>query len=160
MRYRNGIKEYLLMALIYGIPMGLLFVLKSNILTGTIMGVLSGMLFAFIIFLFIKFQEKKFDKKRVEIAKERRIICDGAATIQGTGGWLFLTELGIEFYPHKINVSREELKIPINMIRSVTTNKNQIIIYTTPNFMYTINVSHNKEWKKQIDGVLAGSIKE
>lgn len=159
MIYRNGIKEYSLIALLFGIPMGLLFgLLNLNLIVGIISGVLSGFLFTFLMFLFVKFQEKKFDKKRLEIAKERKIMCDGGATIQGTGGWTFFTEKGIEFYPHKINFSQEELIIPTNMIELVGTNKNQIIINTTENLTFEIVVSHNKEWKKQIEDVLAGSI--
>lgn len=160
MIYRNGIKEYSLMALLFGIPMGLLFGIRSlSLIVGVIFGVLSGFLFAFLMFLFVKFQEKKFDKKREEIAKERKVICDGGATVQGTGGWMFFTEQGIEFYPHKINFSQENLMIPMNMIESVKTNKNQIIINTTENLTFAIVVSHNKEWKQQIESALVGYVK-
>lgn len=161
MIYRNGIKEYALMALLFGIPMGLLFgLLRLSLIVGIATGVLSGFLFTCLMFLFIKFQEKKFDKKREEIAKERKVICDGGATIQGTGGWIFLTEQGIEFYPHKINISQEKFILPMNMIESVKTNKNQIIVNTTDKLMYAIVVSHNKEWKNQIESGITDSIKE
>lgn len=36
-------------------------------------------------FLISRGLEKKFDKKRAEIAGERKIICDGAATVHGNG---------------------------------------------------------------------------
>ena len=161
MSYRNGLKEYLLIGFIFGIPMGFLFgMIHLSVLLGIITGFLSGFLFAFTMFLFIKFQEKKFDKKRLEIAKERKVICDGGATVEGTGGWMFFTEQGLEFYPHKINISREELIISMNIIESVNINKNQIIVNTTDSLSYKIVVSHNKEWKKQIEGGLTGSIKK
>lgn len=160
MIYKNGIKEYSLMFFLFGIPMGTFFGFSTlNVLVGIFGGVFSGFLFAFFIFLFIKFQEKKFDKKRVEIAKERKVICDGGATIRGIGGWMFLTEKGIEFYPHKINFSQEELRIPMNLIESVKTNKNQVIINTTQNLTYVIVVCYNKEWKKQIECALASFVK-
>ena len=155
MTYSNGIKEYLLSGLIFGGIMGACFgLIYFSLIVGVLSGILSGFLFAFLIFLFCKVQEKKFDKMRVEIAQERRIICDGGATVQGTGGWLFFTDHGLEFYPHKINFSQEELIIPIEMIKEVKTHKNQIVIDTTEDLTFAILVSHNKDWQKQIEDYL------
>lgn len=154
MTYKNGVKEYVLTGLLFGIPMGILFgLMHLSLSLGIIAGFLCGFLFTFLIFLFVKYQEKIFDKKRTEIAKERKIICDGGATIDGNGGWLFFTENGIEFYPHKINISTKEIVIPTNTIESVTTNKNQILIGSNGQTV-AIVVSHNKEWKKQIESAL------
>ena len=155
MIYKNGIKEYTLTTVFFGIPMGILFGLFTlSLIVGIISGVASGLLFTLLIFIFIKIQEKKYDKKRLEIAKERKIICDGGATINGNGGWMFLTEAGIEFYPHKINISTEEIKIPTSMIESVKTHKNQIVVSTANKSNVAIVVSHNKEWQKQIEARL------
>ncbi len=155
MIYRNGIKEYGLMGVLFGIPMGAMFGLKYlSLLTGIISGVLCGFLFAFLMFLFVKYQEKKFDKKREQIAKERKIICDGGATVNGNGGWMFFTEQGLEFYPHKINLSTKEIVIPMHTIASVKTYRNQILVSTNGQVV-AIVVSHNKEWKKQIDDAIA-----
>ena len=154
MTYKNGIKEYALTGVMFGVPMGILFgLMHLSLLLGVITGFLCGFLFALLIFLFVKYQEKKFDKKRAEIAKERKIFCDGAATINGNGGWLFFTEKGLEFYPHKINISTKEIVIPINTIKTVNTYRNQIIINAGENPV-VILVSHNKGWKKQIENAL------
>ena len=154
MTYKNGIKEYALTGVMFGVPMGFLFgLMHLSLLLGIIAGFFGGFLFAFLIFLFVKYQEKKFDKKRTEIAKERKIICDGGATINGNGGWMFFTENGIEFYPHKINISTKEIVIPTNTIESVKTNKNQILVSANGKTI-AIVVSHNKEWKKQIEDAL------
>lgn len=151
MTYKNGTKEYTMTTLLFGGPMGVLFgLVLQNALAGVISGVFCGCFFTLFIFLFIKIQEKKYDKKRFEIAKERRVVCDGAATIQGNGGWMFFTEYGLEFYPHKINISQKVLMIPIDTIKSVKTNKNQIIVDTIENLKFEIVVSHNKEWVEQI----------
>ena len=151
MIYKNGIKEYTITTLLFGCPMGFLFgIMHQSALLGVISGVFSGCLFTLFIFLFIKIQEKKYDKKRFEIAKERKVVCDGAATFQGNGGWMFFTEYGLEFYPHKYNTSKMELKIPINAIRSVKTNKNQLVVDTMDNYTFAIVVSHNHEWVEQI----------
>ena len=154
MTYKNGIKEYTLTGVVFGVPMGVLFgLMHLSLLLGIITGLLCGFLFTLLMFLFIKYQEKKFDNKRTEIAKERKIICDGGATINGNGGWLFFTENGLEFYPHKINISTEEIVIPMNTIKMVNTYRNQIIINAGENPVIIL-VSHNKEWKKQIEGAL------
>ena len=154
MIYKNGIKEYTLAGVMFGTPMGLIVgFMRLNLPLGIIAGFLCGFLFAFIIFIFVKFQERSFDKKRIEIAKERKIVCDGGATIDGNGGWLFFTDKGIEFYPHKINVSTNEIIISIETIKSVETNKNKIIVHTNTQ-KFEIVVSHNNEWKKQIEETL------
>ena len=154
MTYKNGIKEYLLSALMFGAPMGMLLgIMTLNLLVGLTAGFLCGFLFSLMMFLFVKYQEKNFDKKRTEIAKERKIICDGGATINGNGGWLFFTEKGLEFYPHKINFSTGKIIIPINAIKTVETNFNQIIVKTNGRTT-AILVSCNKKWKKQIEDAL------
>ena len=151
MIYKNGIKEYTMTSLLFGCPMGFLFgIMHQNALLGVISGVSCGCLFTLFVFLFIKIQEKKYDKKRFEIAKERKVICDGGATFQGNGGWMFFTEYGLEFYPHKLNNSKKDLMIPINAIKSVKTNKNQLVVDTMENSTISFVVSHNKEWVEQI----------
>jgi len=151
MTYKNGIKEYTMTTLLFGGPMGFFFgLIYHNVFLGVISGVLSGLLFTLLIFLFIKIQEKKYDKKRSDIAKERKIICDGAATIQGNGGWMFFTDYGLEFYPHKINISQNNIMIPINTIKAIKTVKNQLVVATVKNTTFAIVVAHNKEWAEQI----------
>ena len=53
-----------------------------------------------------------------------------------------------------INISTKEIVIPTNTIESVKTNKNQILVRANGKTI-AIVVSHNKEWKKQIEYVLA-----
>lgn len=73
MIYKNGIKEYTLAGVMFGTPMGLIVgFMRLNLPLGIIAGFLCGFLFALIIFIFVKFQEKSFDKKRIEIAKEKK----------------------------------------------------------------------------------------
>ena len=158
MVYKNGLKEYSLTTVLFGVPMGILFGFRYlNFIVGVITGVLSGLLFTLAIFIFVRIQEKKFDKKRAEIAKERKIICDGGATISGNGGWMFFTENGIEFYPHKLNFSTKEIKIPMNMIEEVKAQRNQLVVSVVNKPRVVIVVSHNKEWKKQIEKAIVNS---
>lgn len=73
-------------------------------------GFLSGIFYAafFTLFMFLamraRFGSRPEELKR-KIEAERRIICEGPA-INGSGfsavkGWLFFTDLGLEFYPRK-----------------------------------------------------------
>jgi hypothetical protein len=137
--------------------MGIIFGLwQKSVLVGIISGAMCGILYGVIMFLFVKSQEKKFDKMREQIASERKIICDGGATLHGNGGWLFLTEFGLEFYPHKVNFSRQEMRISLKSINAASVLGKSILIsvkeYTNA---ITIIVTHNKEWQKQITDAVA-----
>lgn len=92
--------------------------------------------------------------KCVEIAKERRIFCDGSAAVKGAGGCLFFTENGLEFYPHKVNDTQNKLFIPRHMIKTVGMKGNQIVIDTTEDLKIAILVSQNKRWKKEIESAI------
>ena len=151
MVYKNGMREYFMTTLLFGIPIGLLQgLVHRSILLGATAGIFCGVSFSLLLFLFVKIQEKKYDKKRLEIARERKIVCDGGATIQGNGGWLFLTDYGLEFYPHKINVSQKDLMISKSTIKSVKTNKNRLVVDVIDNTTIEFVVSHNKEWLEQM----------
>ena len=151
MTFRNGIKEYVASALLFGVPMGIVFGLMFwDAVLGVITGVLSGCLFALLIAMFVKSQEKNYDTMRADIAKKRNVFCDGGATIQGNGGWLFFTDFGLEFYPHRFNTSPQNVIIPAKNIKSVNTRKNKLTIVTTENQSIAIVVAHNKEWSELI----------
>lgn len=155
MTYKNGIKEYFMVAAVYGSLMGILLgLVNQSLVAGLLATVFCGALFSFLIFLFSRSMEKKFLKMRAEMEKEQRIICDGAATIQGNGGWLFLLEEDILFCPHKINFSAKKMKIPLSVIESVKVQKNQIVITTFKQTQITAVVCQNKEWQKQIEAAI------
>ena len=150
MIYKNGLKEYTFSTLGFGTPMGLLYgVIYRSALIGVFSGIFCGLLFTVLIFLFVKAHEKKYSKMRFEISKERTVICDGGATVKGNGGWMFFTEQGLEFYPHKVNLSQEKMFIPTSTIASIKAEKNKLIVNTTENLKFAIVVSHNKDWVKQ-----------
>ncbi|MBQ9112742.1 MAG: hypothetical protein IJY08_04090 [Clostridia bacterium] len=153
MIYRNGAKTYFIMfaicAVMYGGMMGLLYL---DLIRGIIMGVLFGALFTAAMFVFSKVMERKFNKMRAEISENRHIVCDGAATVTGNGGWLFLTDTALEFYPHKINFDRSGILIQLADIRNVCCKGNKLIINTvrdTDDVPFV--VVKNKEWMKNIN---------
>ena len=156
MIYKNGIQEYTLIGVIFGGLMGIFLGLSHQSLWyGILGGLASGVLFALLMLLFIKAMEKKFDAKREEIAKERHIHCDGAATVAGNGGWMFLTENELEFYPHKINCSRRELHLPLSSLRSVSVRGNTLQIAISDGTTCSVVVSQSKDWERQLNAVIA-----
>ena len=147
MIFKNGFKDYALIGGIFGLSMGIYFAITyESIITGIITGALCGVLFGFCMMLFVRSQEKKFDIKRKEISRERRIFCDGGATLNGNGGWLFFTTQGLEFYPHKLNFSSKEVFIPFQAIKIKSSSLNNIVIENGDGNAYIFRVSHRKEW--------------
>lgn len=158
MIFKNGFKEYALSGGIFGVFMGIYFgIIYRSIITGVITGALCGVLFGLFIFLFCRHQEKKFDIKRDEISKERKIFCDGGATLNGVGGWLFFTTQGLEFYPHKINFTQKVVIIPFCEVKLLSSATNCITIKNSNNDVFIYRVSHRKEWTEVIQSKTQGT---
>ncbi len=151
MIYKNGFKEYFFMGTIFGLCMGAFFFFTRivNLAGFFVVAVSSGTLFAFIMYLFAKRVEIKSKYLHNEIAKVRRIICEGVATIKGVGGWLFVTEDAIEFYPHKINLGGESIAVLIDDIVAVNNGFNNIEIATKES-TYKFIVNKPTGWKNLI----------
>ncbi len=151
MTYRNGLKEYAMTTLVYGGLIGVLFAIIYGVIEGIIAGVVAGILFTLFIFIFVKLMESKYKKMRAEMAKTKEVICDGGATVDGNGGWMFFTETGLEFYPHKINLSTDQRIILISDIVAVNTKFNRIIVSTVHGEQIKIIVANANGWKSHID---------
>lgn len=155
MVYKNGIREYVWMCVVggaaYGFLMGLFF---QDMVAGLVAGVLFGVLFTAAMALFGRGQEKKANEMRWQISLNRRIICDGPANhkdgANAIGGWLFLTEFGLEFFPHKMNVGGQNLAIPAADILRVDTKRNQIIVYTRLGAVITFVVNQAPAWQQHV----------
>ena len=114
MVYKNEVKDYVLICLGGGLVFGLLEgLIMSNMITGLISGAFFGVAFLVFMVIFTNNLEKKSAQLRAEIAKVRKIICEGPANhkkgANAIGGWLFLSEDAIEFYPHKMNIKAENI---------------------------------------------------
>lgn len=154
MVFRNGWKEFLILTVSFGIPMGVFFVLRYGLTAGLIAGVAAGLLFGGIMTLFTRGTEKKFAKLRAEISADRAVICDGGATWRGLGGWMFLTEAGLEFHPHKFNHGSESFAIPTEELVCVRVKRNIVTVALTNGSEVSVVVSHAKEWEEQIRAVI------
>ena len=159
MTYKNGWKNYLLLGVCYGVPMGIFFGLAYGVALGLFGGILCGILFTGAMFLISLILERKFAKKREQIACEKTIRCDGPATLKGNGGWLFLTEQGLEFYAHKFNLSSQCVNLPLNTVVAAKANKTQIVVSTADGMTYAFVVSKSTEWKKQLDAAMTAALR-
>ena len=154
MVYRNGWKEFFITAIGFGAPMSLFFIIQYGFALGLAGGVLAGLLFGGAMTLVTRGTEKRFAKLRTEIVSDRRVICDGGATWQGLGGWMFLTEAGLEFYPHKFNHGKQNFAIPTEELVSVRVKRNIVTVALTNGSEVSAVVSHAKEWEAQIKAVI------
>ena len=157
MIYRNGWREFFILAVSFGAPMSVFFIIQYGFVAGAIGGVSAGLLFGGAMTLFTRGTEKKFAKMRAEIAADRRIICDGGATWQGIGGWMFFTAGGLEFYPHKLNHGSQNFAIPTEELVSVTVKRNMVSVTLRNGGEVAVVVSHAKEWQAQIQAVILPS---
>ena len=159
MVYKNGIKEWAIMCcgcgLVYGVLMGLFW---GNMITGIMAGVLFGVLFTACMAILSKHIEKKSEHLRAEISKVRKIICEGPANhkkgVNAIGGWLFLSEDAIEFYPHKMNIGGQNIPILLDDISDVETKLNQLKIHTKTNETFIFVVNKANLWKQSITEIL------
>ncbi len=155
MVYKNTIKDYVLSATVFGVPMGLLFgVMYFSIILGVICGIACVLFFGLFVFFFSKAMERKFGRLREKISAERHITCDGAATLNGNGGWMYFTEYGLEFYPHKINLNTNSVALPTASIKATAVEKNRLTVVTDIYGTFIFIVVKPKEWQKHIDAAI------
>jgi hypothetical protein len=159
MVYKNGIKEWTLMCCGCGLAYGFFISLFYGDMTmGIIAGVLCGTLFTLCRAIFSKLIEKKSAHLRAEISKVRKIICEGPANhkkgANSIGGWLFLSEDAIEFYPHKMNIGGQNIPILIDDILNIETKSKQLKIHTKANETFTFVVNKANLWKQSITEIL------
>ena len=75
MIYKNGFREYFLMVVLFGVPMGALIgLMKMSVAVGLIAGVFSGAAFMLLMLLFMKVQEKNYAKLRGTVKAEKNYL--------------------------------------------------------------------------------------
>ncbi|MDE6690847.1 MAG: hypothetical protein K2K04_02645 [Clostridia bacterium] len=162
MIYKNGVKQYVIICctsgLLFGLFMGIYnglvsSSLKTGIIAGIVAGVAFGVLFTVAMAIFSKCLEKKAERMRAEVLKDRKIICEGPANhkkgANAIGGWLFFTENSIEFYAHKVNIGGQNIVIPCDDVTDATAQANKLIIQTeSENYIFIVNKSNL--WEQSI----------
>ena len=160
---RNGIKEYSLMAILcfamwfifslvfIGMGVGIrgfavaMALLSAVLFSGLFTGAMAVVNIAI---------ENKYSGIRQRGANYGIIICEGVATIKGNGGWMFLTENGFEFYPHKFNFNSQNIIIPIRGIIRMNRGFNNITL-TTQSGIFKIVVAKSDVWVNCVNSLFA-----
>ena len=102
--------------------------------------------------LWFKFIEKKVVKLREEILKERKIICEGLAsnkTDRVIGGWLFLSEAAVEFYPYNVNGEVKSVAILLDDIVNIEVKKDLLIVKSSST-EFVFKVYNAPLWEEMI----------
>ena len=140
----------------FGLAMMLVDIAQSKpIETSLVRGVVSGVLFGFFMWVVSFFVEKNSKKLRDKIQLAYPIVCEGAATYAGNGGWLFLTSTTFEFYPHKVNLNTKAFAFWTTDIANVETSFNSITVHTYTSGKLKFVVAQPKDWAKMIFNTVA-----
>ena len=132
MVYKTQIKGYVIIGIVSGGTFGLVMgILRQNLIAGFSGGIIFGLLYSLYIAFASKRQAKKFDTKREEIKRSKKLYSDGPATFANNGGWLFLTEDALEFYPQKLTATKQPLCISLTEIQTASIEKGKLIVQTT-----------------------------
>lgn len=102
--------------ILFGIFMGLTTTPFSN---GLNTGLFAGVFFGVAIAVFIRVLNSKHLTVPDEILREE-VVAHGPANhfkgAEGRGGWLYITKSNLIFRPHKVNLQKDSLKIPLQDI--------------------------------------------
>lgn len=121
----------------FGVFMG---AMQQSFSGGILAGVLFALMFGTMMSLFQQLQKKRFEKVKVELAKNHKLIYDGGANLfrgkEAVGGWLYLTANCLIFKSHKINLHTGETTILLTDIEELDVKdtlgfvKNGLVIKT------------------------------
>lgn len=153
-------KSWLTMALLYGLPMGLLFAMSSgSYAAGIPAGVISGAIFATILTQFAKRQTQKFQASSPDFGSEMPLHSGPAnhfKGMEGVGGHLWLTDTRLHFRSHKLNVQNHEWSVPLADVSSVQAVKtlglirNGLAVRLASGEEHRFVVNENERWAQAI----------
>lgn len=122
------------------------------IISGVVFGVFCGATSIITLVQIVKLCEKRTEKLRQEISKDRKIICEGPATDKtdkSAGGWMFLSEAAVEFYPYNTDGKCESMAILLDDITGMKSKGNRLII-NTKSREYSFTVYNAHLWEEMI----------
>lgn len=164
--FLDWIKLGIIMGAVYGFIMGVFISFaipldpETNLMLGIYVGLFFGTAYTIPMALIASSVAKKAKPLREEISKVRKIVCEGPAThkkssidLKNVGGWLFLSEDAIEFYPLKLYVGGKNVGVPLDDIKKIERKGNIISISTTEE-TYQFIVDKGNLWEETINKTL------
>lgn len=117
---KTFVKSFLLPGLLFGLTMGLYSTFTSGIFFGIILGLITGVLFGLAMGTFLYFVNKGapsfFFSTNLNLSQNEKILAETPVKhIEhkiAIGGKLFVTNLGLRFIPHKLNIGGSPVFIP------------------------------------------------
>jgi hypothetical protein len=143
----------------FGLFMGIFFSLLWGLNDGVWAGLLAGVLFGLFMALFVSYQSRKFTQNR-PLSSGEKLIREGPANHQGSGGWMYLTDTRLFYVSHKFNLNKHELSIPLADIaavekaRSLGIIPNQLLLNLKNGHAEKFVVQEVKSWVNQIQSLL------
>jgi len=162
-------KQWLFLALLFGLPMGVVYSLQhGNWVIGMGSGLFAGVFFAtamrWSIPWFAARQIKRFSVDRPALDGEA-VLFEGPANhfkgAEGVGGYLWLTPGQLFFRSHRLNIQNHECKMPLSEIAGAEATKtlgmisNGLLVRLVSGSTERFVVNKNVEWVESILGAKA-----
>ena len=143
---KNNLGRLWLASILGGLLFGVAMCLAIGVI-GLLAGVLFAVLFGLIMQITVSHLEKSptWAAKRAEISQTKTIIVEGAANLDGNGGWLFVTDQGVEYYTHKMNFDNRTLIFTNDQISTITKEGSKLVIVAC-NTKYKFVVNYVDTW--------------
>jgi hypothetical protein len=142
----TNLRNSMFAGICFGAAMGLLFSWLCNPAIGSGSGVIAGLLFGLLVYIFIQRMTKKFKNIPPSNLANETIVFEGPANhfrgVESVGGYLYLGSGGLVFESHKLNVQKHKLVIPLPDILEV---KPALTLGIVPNGMLIITKNNDRE---------------
>ncbi len=168
MTYRNGKKEYILIAVIFALLLGVLLggVCESWI-AGLVGGAVAGGLSPLIMQIALRPMEQQYARIRTALAATKTVICDGVITVDLANGWMFLTSDGLELHEIALVEAKKNrlcgirtqgaTVIRVADIQSIRTKYNRVFLTLQNGRILRIVLTSAPAWKSHIEAAMAES---
>jgi hypothetical protein len=155
-------KPWLISALLYGLPIGILFSVQTgNYAIGIPTGLVAGILFATFMSRFASKQTRKFQMDRPDFDSET-LIHEGPANhfkrAESVGGFLWLTTGRLHFRSHNVNIQNHEWTAMLSDISTAQVTKtlgiiaNGLLVRLSSGEEHRFVVNQNVFWVSSIMG--------
>lgn len=159
-------KSWLITALLFGLPMGILYSVQTgNYAIGIPAGLVAGILFTTFMFRFASKQAHKFQMDRPDFVSET-LMLEGPANhfkrAEGVGGFLWLTTKRLHFRSHKVNIQNHEWNATLSDISTAQVTKtlgifaNGLLVRLSSGEKHHFVVNQNNLWVSSIMGAKEG----
>lgn len=147
---KSDFKKMWFFSMLGGIIYALPVIIIINFIVGMSVGLVFVTVFGGLMHLALVFLEKKFAKTSLLISKTKTIVIEGGASVDGSGGWLFITNEGVEYYTHRLNFDNKSFTLKHNEIQAIKKDGKKLVIISN-NVKRTLKVNNIDAWLTRIN---------